>query len=459
MKTTRSLAAARAAFATLAVALFVSACGSSGSSTDTTQTPAPVSDMGTVGILFTDAPTDEYSAIKLNVTEAILIGGDDSHQVLFQGSEPIDLLDLTNFSEPVVFGQVKAGTYTKIRLLIDNLELVPIDGGDSIFPSLPANGKIDLLHSDGFNVLPGRTLMVEIDMDANKSIKITDAGKSGKVNFRPVVKVKIVDGGSPHKLARLEGSVSGAPDSTAGSFVLCDIDSPDHCVDVATNTMTGIFDDMGLDTGFGTLADGNMVVVIGRYDTDPIVLRAIVVEIGGNSELVKGNVVSEPADSKFLLLANDGSNLVVELQSGTKFFDADGELGPDSIVLGTDVEVEGVKPPKADPSDPDLMRAALVFVEAEDDELISGSIIDPLEEGEGDNPDTFGLMTDTGDTCVAVSDDTDVLLVDTANSEVVMGSFADLAVGQVVDVFGMSSVEGCFVANEVIVDVDATPAP
>ncbi len=462
MKKIKSLATVRAVFASLAVALIVSACGSSGSSPEPDTSVVPVSDIGTVGVLFTDAPTDEYSAIKLNVIEAILIGGDDSQQVLFQGSEPIDLLDLTNFSEPVVFGEVQAGTYTKLRLIIDSLELVPIGGGDSIFPALPANGKIDLLQSDGFNVLPGRTLMIEIDMDANKSIKITGAGNSGKVNFRPVVKVKIVDSGSPHKLARVEGAVSGDPDATAGAFVLCDIDSPDHCVDVATDSMTGIFDDAGLDTGFGTLADGNMVVVIGRYETDPsIALNAIVVEIGGNSELVKGDVVSDLVDGQFLLLADDGNDLVIELQAGTKYFDESGEIGADVVTLGADIEVEGVKPPKADPEDPDLMRAALIFLEAEDDDLISGTIIDPLEEGEGTNPDTFGLTTGSGDTCVAVGEETYVLLVETENSEVTMGSFADLAVDQIVDVFGTASseAEGCFVANEVIVDVDAMAAP
>lgn len=462
MNTIKLFAAVRAVLASLAVALLVSACGSSSSSPGPDTTVAPVSDTGMVGVLFTDAPTDDYSAIKLNVTEAILIGGDESQQILFQGSEPIDLLDLTNFSEPVVFGEVKVGTYKKLRLIIDNLELVPVGGGDSIFPALPANGKIDLLQSSGFDVLPGRTLMIEIDMDANKSIKTTNAGNSGKVNFRPVVKVKIVDGGSPHKLARVEGAVSGEPDAAAGTFVLCDIDSPDHCVNVATESVTGIFDDAGLDTGFGTLADGNMVVVIGRYETDPsIVLRAIVLEIGGNSELVKGNVVSDPMDGQFLLLADDGGDLVIELQAGTKYFDASGEIGADAVTLGADIEVEGVKPPKADPDDPDLMRAALIFLEAEEDELISGTIIDPLEEGEGTNPDTFGLTTETGDTCVAVGEETFVLLVDTANSEVMMGSFADLAVDQVVDVFGTSSseAEGCFVANEVIVDVDATAAP
>jgi len=454
------IAAVRVVLLSLAAVLIVSACGgSSGNSSEPTTTPDPQT--GIVGILFTDAPTDDYSAIKLNVVEAILIGGDESQQVVFQGSEPIDLLDLTNFSEPVVFGEVQAGTYTKLRLIIDELELVPLDGGDSIFPKLPANGKIDLLQAGGFDVLPGRTLLIEIDMDANKSIKITGAGNSGKVNFRPVVKVKIVDGGLPHKLARLEGSVSGDPDDVAGSFTLCDIDSPDHCVAVATDSMTGIFDDEGLDTTFDVLDDGNMVVVIGRYATDPdIILNAIVLEIGGNAEQVKGHVVSDPVDSQFLIIADDNGDLVVELQAGTKYYDVDGEISADAIVVGVDVEVEGVKPPKADPADPDLIRAALIFLEAVDDEQISGTIIAPLEEGEDSNPDTFGLTTEIGDTCVAVGEGTDVLLVDTANSEVTMGSFVDLAIGQVVDVFGTASseAEGCFDANEVIVEVvTATP--
>ena len=454
MKANTFLAAARVALLSIIAVLFVSACGSSsGESDGPTQAADPQT--GVVGVLFTDAPTDEYSAIRLNVVEARLIGGDDSQQVVFQGSEPIDLLDLENFSEPVVFGEVQAGTYTKLRLYIDNLELVPKDGGDSIFPRLPANGKIDLLHAGGFDVLPGRTLVVEIDMDANKSIKITTAGNSGRVNFRPVVKVKIVDGGLPHKLARLEGSVSGDPDDTAGTFTLCDIDSPDHCVTVATGSATSIFDEDGLGTNFEMLDDGDMVVAIGRYETDPeIVLNAVVVEIGGTAEQVKGNVVSDPADSRFLVITDDDGDLVVELQPGTKFFDADGEINADAIVVGVDVEVEGVRPPQVDPADPELIRAALIFLEAEDDEQISGTIIEPLVAADR----SFGLTTDTSDTCVRVNEDADILLVDEANSEVTMGTFADLAVDQAVDLFGTTAADTCFDANEVIVEVvAATP--
>ena len=455
MSITQRLAAIKLPAIIATLSLFIAACGGSSGTPEAT-IAAPQPSTGTVGLLFTDAPTDEFESILLNVTEAVLIGGDEQQHFLFQGSEPIDLLNLTNFNEPIVFGEVEAGNYKKLRLNIDNLELVPKDGGDSIFPKLPANGKIDLLHANGFDILPGRTIIMEIDMDANKSIKITGAGNSGNYQFRPVVKVNIMDGGLPHKLARLEGSVSAVSADTAGSFTLCDIDSPDHCVTVATDGNTGIFDDLGLDTGFGTLAVGNMVVAIGSYVTDPdIALNAVVLEIGGNAEQIKGNVVSNPMNDQFLVVVDDNGDLVVELQAGTKFYNSDGVIGADAIVLGVDVEVEGVKPPKADEADPDLMRAALIFLEADPDEQVSGTIAEPLDAAMR----SFDLtLAEGGPLCVRVNDDADILLVDEANSEVTMGVFADLAVDQAVDLFGETSAEDqCFDANEVIVEVVAAP--
>jgi hypothetical protein len=430
----------------LIVALFVSSCGGS-----STNDKGPTSATGTVGLFFTDKPSDDFSAIKLNVVEAVLIGGDNSQQILFQGSEPIDLLDLTNFNEPIIFGEVHAGIYTKLRLRIDALELVPHDGSPSIFPALPANGKIDMLDPSGIEVLPGRTLIVEIDMDANKSIHIVKAGNSNRYNFRPVVKAKFMDGGMPHKLARVEGIVSAIPATPSGSFLLCDIETPDHCIDVRTGTETSIFDDQGAPTGFDTLMVDDIVVVIGRYDVNgSILLNALILEIGGNAEQLKGIVVSSPMDSRFLMLIDGNGDIEVELQSGTKFFDETGEIGADAIVIGADIEVEGVRPVKSDPADADVIRAALVFVEAEDDEQLSGTIIVPLVAATR----SFGLTPDVGnDTCVRVDADADILLVDAAASEVTLGTFDDLAEGQSVDLFGTTAVDSCFDANEVIVEV------
>lgn len=441
----------------LALALFATACGGGSSSNNDNPGTGPTPATGTVALLFTDKPTDEFSAIKLNVVEAILIGNDDGQQGLFKGSEPIDLLNLTNFNEPVVFGEVNAGIYTKLRLIIDRLELVPKDGGDSIFPRLPANGKIDLLDQSGIEVLPGRTLVVEIDMEANKAIKITRTGNSNKYNFRPVVKAKFMDGGLPDKLARVEGVASEIFTDPSDSFRLCDIETPDSCVDVTASAGTSIFGDDGLGTNFGTLMPNDPVVVIGRYvvETD-IVLDALVLEIGGNAEQLQGNVVSAPMDDRFLVVVDENGDILVELQPRTVYYDAAGPTGRDAIVVGADVEVEGVRPDKADPADPDLIRAALVFVEAAADNQASGTIIPDLDAATR----SFGLtLAGGGDISVTVLEGADILLVNTAASEVTMGTFDDLYVGQIVDLFGSMPVTGVFEANEVIVDVDASPAP
>ena len=469
MNTRNVLASARVLAVTLFASLFIAACGGSGSPTEPVDTPVTPPTTGTVGLLFTDKPTEDYESIELVVSGATLIGEDDSHHALFT-SEPgeerhIDLLDLTNYHEPVIFGEVNAGTYKKIRLQLDDIVLTPKGGEPFSVQKLPANGKVDLLQPDGFDVLPGRTLMIEIDVDANKAFKVTGAGNSGKVNFRPVVRVNVFDvdnGELPYKLVRLEGAVSGEPveNNGVGAFVLCSIDAPDFCVDVATGDMTSFFNDEGYDSDFAYLADGNMVVVIGEYGTDPIVLNAFVVENGPDVGQVTGDVVSRPADGEFLVLTIDEQDYVVELQLGTKYYNASGAIPADQIALADRVEVEGVIPPKADPEDPaepDVIRAALVFLEANEDDQLSGMIIDPIVDT--DEEQSFMLMTETGDVQVCVFDTTSILLVDETNAVVTTATFAELAVDQVVDVFGtMPEGEGCFEANDVIVEVPPPPS-
>ena len=76
--------------------IFIAGCGGGGSSAEPVVAPVtPLPSTGTVGLLFTDAPTDEFESILLTVTDAILIGGDDKQEILFEGAEPIDLLNLT----------------------------------------------------------------------------------------------------------------------------------------------------------------------------------------------------------------------------------------------------------------------------------------------------------------------------------------------------------------------------
>ena len=104
---------------------------------------------GTVNILFTDAPTDDFSAINVTLSRIELIpfndedsdadsdaeggDGDDSDSdrpsrraTLFTGEATFDLLQLENFTSLFsVTPDVPAGEYRKIRLTVSGLRWPP----------------------------------------------------------------------------------------------------------------------------------------------------------------------------------------------------------------------------------------------------------------------------------------------------------------------------------------------
>ena len=456
----------RLIIAALAASLFLTACGGGGSSTsDELAANQPQASTGSVLLLLTDKPTDKLSEINVDIEGAILIGGDnvDGQQVLYElgeGEEPQthNILDLQHFNTPIALAQVQPGIYTKLRLLISDIELIDLDGNLLPNVALPANGKIDLLDPGGIEILPGRTLVILVDVEADKSFQAVGAGNSNKYNFRPVVKADLMAGDSDEfpgelDLARVMGTASSI-DYDAGTFTLCSVTAPDNCVGVSTGDTTSIFGPEGGPVDFATLMDMQPVTAIGTYSLDSgILLNAVLLEIGGNAEMVSGEVVSVPDAGQFLLLTNPetGDEIAVQLQDGTLYFDENGQLGPEAVVLGADLDVEGVV-------GADILRAALVFVTPPDDEQLSGTI-GAIEAGA---TDTFPLTTDSGDVTVTLTEGAYVLLVDTAASTVTMGEFGDLYEGQVVDVFGTdvsTEAERLFNANEVIVDVDASPPP
>lgn len=53
------------------------------------------------------------------------------------------------------------------------------------------SGRIDLDPREPFQVRVGGTLAIRLDIDANKSINLHQAGNSGKCIFRPVIFVDI----------------------------------------------------------------------------------------------------------------------------------------------------------------------------------------------------------------------------------------------------------------------------
>lgn len=445
MSDTNTFFQIRAALALLAATMMLAACG--GGSSD----PEPLPPTGTVALMLTDLPTDDLKAINFDVTEATLIG-DQGQQTIYNGNTRVNLLDLENYSQPIALGEVAAGTYTKLRLQIDNFEIID-NAGMRHTPRAPANGRIDLLEPGGIEVVPGRTLVAHVDMDADKSIHVVRTG-NGKYRLRPVVRVKFIQGGLPNELVRIEGRVEDV-DTETGTFVLCAMTNMDACVEVSLADDACVFDEDGIPiepATDATFEPGEPLVVIGTYmDTDgdgiPNV-EAIIVEKGIALQ-VKGIVTEVPdADGFFLLIDRDGVDTTVELQLDcTKIFGPDGEvLAPDALRVGQGIEVEGVST-----GDTEILRAALIVLDAEDQlQQLSGTIADPIEKP------GFVLATDGGDICVELAADGIVTLIMNDGAEMMEGDFTDLAAGQPADAYGVLStdgVDGCFQASEVVVTV------
>jgi len=309
---------------------------------------------------------------------------------------------------------------------------------------------------------------VEIDIDANKSIHIVGTGNDA-YQFRPVVKVNIMDGGLPDKLARLEGVVAEIYDDPAGKFLLCSADFSDVCVVVYLANAGSVFDAEGLPASISELRVDDFVTVIGRYRQDDannventgvdekFAFDAIVIEIGGNASQVKGIVASIPDENdQFDLVIDRGAIVAVQLQEGTKIIGKDGELDRSALAITQKVEIEGVVVEAVVAGDPDTIRAALILVDdGFYDDKMSGTIAPPLDSSNM----SFNLTTSIGGRCVNLNNNSIIILIseNADGTEVKIGAFADLAIDQSVDVYGQQRSDGCLDASEVVVDLTGQP--
>lgn len=495
---------------TMLLLVGLAACGGGGGPSQQSSVPAPTptptpapAGVGSVGILITDGPTDQFAEINATITEISLLGG-GSPRVLFDGEETLNLLALESHSELFALADdVPPGAFNKIRLTLSALELVRRDTAGNVTarirPPLPGNGKLDLNPRGSFRVVPGQTLLIELDLDMNKSIHFVNNGK--ELRFRPVIFVRILSDAAKGRLVRLSGIVR-ALESEPRGFDLCAaaqaaprlrIEAAMHsgrrekCIDVLLDEATGLFGPDGAPIEFDALVDGDPATAVGhlrRNDDDSgsgdwdygddedngdgsVRLDAVVIEAGQPGTFVQLNgtidTALDTATNRFDFLVGAGQGFTPDttlsalLQEGTRIFSRNGtEL--DEAAINSDVEatIDGVL--QLSSTEDDTLRTALIVVDTEADAptTLSGNIL-TLDAANR----SFNMSTTADDRCVRVPADADVFLITIANSGFTSerGEFSDLVAGQRVDVYGEQAVDGCVVADAVIAEVGAAPAP
>lgn len=469
----------------------LAACGgsspsSSAGNNDASPPPATVPTTGKVTVLLTDGPGTDWDQAWATINSIELIG-EDGTEIIFLGSTTVDLLSLPDYYEVFsVAEDVLPGTFQKVRLFVESLELVELDDqGDEVqrvMAQLVGGGKIDLNPRDDIVIGPGDSLYIEIDFDMNKAFKTTTTG-NGRVIVRPVVMVNVTAEPPLGKLTRLRGTIESI-DSGNLAFSLCQDqleseaddddeedgdDDNDHsqCVDVTTDADTGFFNAAGEPVGFAALEIGELATAIGhlrRGDSDgngngqsddDIVLQAVVVELGDAHRRVSGVADGPLMGDVFDLAIDPGQNLgtddtvlSTQVYGATRIFRKDGEeLDESAIAAGVGILADGVLVPVEDMQD--TLRAALLILDPDlelTEEVLRGEIVSVNFDAA-----TLQLMVDGAEQCVNALESDIFLVSNTDGLLTERVGLGDLEPGQPADAFGEGEDDaGCFLATHVL---------
>ena len=155
------------------IALLLSGCSSDGT--------------GNFKLFLTDQPVDNANKIWVTISEINVHKEGVGFFTLSQVEQRFDLLTLLNTEELMLNTTLEKGTYTQIRLVVSEGEIV-IDT-ESYPMTVPSpEVKIPLV----FNVMEGGAIEIVLDFEADHSIHVVGAGQSKQYILRPVIKVKSV---------------------------------------------------------------------------------------------------------------------------------------------------------------------------------------------------------------------------------------------------------------------------
>ena len=476
MNTTRFLLAA-------AAAILISACGggSGGGSSNLTSG----AQTGTVTITMADAPVAGYSKIIMDITQIRFLSDAGQDILVLDEPKQIDFLALSNFSEMLIKREVVSGTYSKIRLILSSLTLVKTDAAGNVTQSDPVDlhglQKIDITPQGPFQIRGGEEIIINLDLNLDRSIHIVTAGSSNKVLFRPVIFASISGQAAFDHLFRVEGTIDSI-DSGAGTLNVCDIrrvsddgarspNPKDVCVFTDPDANTSYFDTDAnpMSAGLSGLAPNDPVVMYGKFDpaaaTDTFVPAVIAMgsrdtfdrERGISSEFVPDagdptapGTMNLDEVSSICLLAPVPRTVGVADQTAVFSEDANGDA---TRIVRTDIErcraseAEGLV---ANAGTPDeflrsfvVLQGAPVVVEEE----LVGTMATATPAGHYTLTPTPPA---TGDQCVIVTVDTKITQIETVNGTSTVTQLDTVPLGVEVSAIGTRDTSNCLVATEVI---------
>jgi hypothetical protein len=301
----------------LTLLLALTACGGGGSSSEGTSAQGST---GTMAVMLTDGPTDEYDHIWIDIARAELLpenGG--APVVIFDPDQPVryDLFSLRSEDEQdggalLTLADVPVGVYGKIRLdIAENQasasgeahvvvgEKILADGSSEFTYFRLPSGKIDLNFRGGVHVTVGSSIVVTVDIDCEKSIHVSVGNHR---NFRPVVFVHVEIVGQFQLCPRvLHGSIEslilGDDDQAVVGFRL----AIPHCnlsVPILLNAETAYIDAEGNSVDAQALQVGDWVHVRGRLQEGGLLASMVVV---GDVDLFTGEVTQAVSGDQFAM--------------------------------------------------------------------------------------------------------------------------------------------------------------
>jgi hypothetical protein len=269
---------------------------------------------GSVALMLSDGPADEYEKLFITITQVTLIpapGNNLSPLTIYHSDEgcQVDLLEYRDeeFLFTLKHG-IPAGTYEKIRLYVKDVK--PVGGPCEYLDVKLPSERIELVPRGPFQVERGETLAIRLDIDANKSINLHQAGQSGMCIFRPVVFVDIepIDW-MPRCPKILKGTLEEFidEDSVRGFQLMLSRDR--GTLDVYLSETTVIFDDTGNLGGVDDLEKYQPVWVRGKLDVDGH-FQATEVAVG-DILVLKGTVDSNVDEDDIFTLTLDPYQSVI----------------------------------------------------------------------------------------------------------------------------------------------------